>query len=84
MLAMGMPGTTEWFIILLIALLLFGSRLPGVMRSAGQSVRQFKKGLEDDDDALNASVKPSVSPEDDEDASEDAEDLPAPPQPPSA
>ena len=30
----------------LIALLLFGNRLPGVMRSLGQGVTEFKKGLE--------------------------------------
>jgi sec-independent protein translocase protein TatA len=30
----------------LIALLLFGNRLPSVMRSLGQGVTEFKKGLE--------------------------------------
>ena len=30
----------------LIALLLFGNRLPTVMRSLGQGVTEFKKGLE--------------------------------------
>jgi sec-independent protein translocase protein TatA len=30
----------------LIALLLFGSRLPTAMRSLGQSVTEFKKGME--------------------------------------
>ncbi len=50
----GLPGQTEWIIILIIALLIFGKRLPSVMRSMGQSLRQFKKGMEDldaDDDA---------------------------------
>jgi sec-independent protein translocase protein TatA len=44
-LAFGLPGTTEWIIILIIALLIFGSRLPKVMRSMGQSVNQFKRGM---------------------------------------
>jgi sec-independent protein translocase protein TatA len=30
----------------IIALLLFGNRLPSVMRSLGQGVTEFKKGLE--------------------------------------
>jgi sec-independent protein translocase protein TatA len=44
-LAFGLPGTTEWIIILIIALLIFGSRLPKVMRSMGQSVNEFKRGM---------------------------------------
>ena len=45
-LAFGMPGTTELIIILVIALLLFGKRLPDIMRSLGGSVREFKKGMD--------------------------------------
>ncbi len=42
----------ELLIVLVIALLLFGSRLPSVMRSLGKSVTEFKKGINDvDDDA---------------------------------
>jgi sec-independent protein translocase protein TatA len=51
---MGLPGGAEWLIILLIALLLFGSRLPSVMRSLGQSVNQFKKGLKEVEDEVTA------------------------------
>jgi sec-independent protein translocase protein TatA len=49
---MGLPGGGEWLVILLIALLLFGSRLPSVMRSLGQSVNQFKKGLREVEDEV--------------------------------
>jgi sec-independent protein translocase protein TatA len=41
----GLPGGTEWIIILVIGLLLFGRRLPEVGRSLGQGIVEFKKGL---------------------------------------
>lgn len=37
----------EWVIFLFIALLLFGNRLPDVMRSLGRSVNEFKKGQQE-------------------------------------
>ena len=37
-------GGWELLIVGLIILLLFGSRLPNVMRSLGQSITEFKKG----------------------------------------
>ena len=47
MLAIFGTGGYEWIIVLIVALLLFGRRLPEVMRSMGQGIRQFKKGLQD-------------------------------------
>ncbi len=38
-------GTWEILVILFIALLLFGTRLPKVARSMGQGVAEFKKGM---------------------------------------
>lgn len=54
LLSFGMPGGPEWLVILVIALLIFGSRLPKVMRSMGQSVNEFKRGMNeivDEDEA---------------------------------
>ena len=42
---MGLPGGWELAIIAFVALLLFGKRLPSVMRSLGQGVTEFKKGI---------------------------------------
>ncbi|MEK7369621.1 MAG: twin-arginine translocase TatA/TatE family subunit [Planctomycetota bacterium] len=49
----GMPGGWEWLVILIVALLIFGKRLPDVMRSLGKGIVEFKKGvrgIEDDVD----------------------------------
>jgi len=41
-------GTTEWIIILLIVLVLFGAtKIPKLMRGLGQGVGEFKKGLKE-------------------------------------
>lgn len=39
------PGPLELTVILVFALLLFGKRLPDVMRSMGRGVVEFKKGI---------------------------------------
>lgn len=41
----GLPGGAEWIVIGIIALLLFGNRLPKVARSLGQALNEFKSGL---------------------------------------
>ncbi|MFM8577609.1 MAG: twin-arginine translocase TatA/TatE family subunit [Planctomycetaceae bacterium] len=45
-LAMFGLGTTELLIVGAVVLLLFGSRLPKVMRSLGQGIVEFKKGVQ--------------------------------------
>ena len=44
------PGPMELVIVLVIVMVLFGNRLPGTMRSLGQSLTQFKKGMHEGDD----------------------------------
>jgi sec-independent protein translocase protein TatA len=45
--SMGIFSTTHLLIFGVIALLLFGNRLPSVMRSLGSGISEFKKGLDD-------------------------------------
>jgi sec-independent protein translocase protein TatA len=44
---LGVPGWVEIAIFGVIVLLVFGNRLPGVMKSMGRSVVEFKKGASD-------------------------------------
>lgn len=41
-------GALEWVIVLVVVLLLFGHRLPSVMRSLGQGIMEFKRGVRDE------------------------------------
>jgi len=50
LLAFWTPGPTELIIILVIAVLIFGRRLPEIARGAGKSITEFKKGIKDIED----------------------------------
>lgn len=41
----GTPGPWQLLIVLVVVLLLFGNRLPSVMRSLGEGITEFKKGI---------------------------------------
>jgi sec-independent protein translocase protein TatA len=43
----------QMLVILVVVLLLFGSRLPALMRSLGSSVNEFKKGIKQGADDEN-------------------------------
>ncbi len=62
----GIPGGWEWIIVLVIALLVFGKRLPGTMRSIGKGVVEFKKGLKGVKDDVGE-VEDSIKKVDDKD-----------------
>lgn len=44
-----LSGHWEWLIVLAIALLLFGHRIPGMARNLGSGIVEFKRGLKDGD-----------------------------------
>jgi sec-independent protein translocase protein TatA len=54
---LSMPGGGEWFVLLLIGLLVFGRRLPEVARNLGRTVNEFKKGLRDFQDSADEVVQ---------------------------
>ena len=57
---MGFAGGYELVIVAVIALLLFGHRLPSVMRSLGRGVVEFKRGVNGiEDDLEDAGRKPA-------------------------
>ncbi len=45
MAAFGIPGGWELWVILIVVLLLFGHRIPGMARALGSGIVEFKKGL---------------------------------------
>ncbi len=59
-----MPGGMEWLIILAVALLLFGgSRLAGLGKGVGRSIREFKeevKGVEEPKDSTDEVVDAEI------------------------
>jgi sec-independent protein translocase protein TatA len=55
LLFLGSLGSQEIIIIALVILLLFGGKkIPELMRGLGKGVSQFKKGMKDIEDEINA------------------------------
>lgn len=52
-------GGMELVIVGAVILLLFGHRLPGIMRSLGRGVTEFKTGLNSTDDDDDEQIEPS-------------------------
>jgi sec-independent protein translocase protein TatA len=63
-LAFGLPGHSEWLILLVLGLLIFGRRLPEVGRSLGRSIVEFKRGIKGiSDDIEDESSRAGSEPE---------------------
>jgi len=56
-------GPVQIVIILLVALLLFGSRLPDVARKLGRSITEFKRGLQEVETGVKQGVEAGEKPE---------------------
>jgi sec-independent protein translocase protein TatA len=88
MLAFFNMGPPEWIVILVVALLLFGRRLPEVMRNLGKGIVEFKRGVRGIEDQIDdESSRPAAPPPQQHEAVSspaegDAADGPAQPQPP--
>ena len=59
-------GTTEIILIIVLALVLFGgSKLSGVGKALGTSIKDFKKAVKEDEPAEKAEEKPEDKQPDD-------------------
>ena len=69
--AFGLPGGFEYIVILIIALLIFGPKLPSIMRGLGGSIKEFKKGV-DEGPSKEPGKEPGKEPAKDAPANSDA------------
>jgi len=60
-----LPSGSEWLILLVIVLIIFGgSRLPGLFKALGQGVKEFRDASKDEDkDAKTEPDKLAAPPE---------------------
>jgi sec-independent protein translocase protein TatA len=56
---MGLPAGSEWILIALVALLIFGRRLPEIARNVGKSLNEFKKGVKESQDEIHKAIDDS-------------------------
>ncbi|MBR5626389.1 MAG: twin-arginine translocase TatA/TatE family subunit [Thermoguttaceae bacterium] len=67
------PGPVQLLILAAIMLLLFGNRLPSVMRSLGRSVVEFKKGVNGIENEVNSAMKEADKKAKTDDSKDDSE-----------
>jgi len=60
----AMLSTWEIIAILVVVLLLFGNRLPGMARSLGSGITEFKRGLKDGSKSPDGNGNPPAKPGD--------------------
>ena len=53
----SIPSGWEMILVLVVALLIFGKRLPDVARSVGKSIVEFKKGIREVKDEISIQSK---------------------------
>jgi sec-independent protein translocase protein TatA len=70
---LSLPGGSEWIILLIIALLIFGKRLPEIARGVGKSLTEFKKGVNEGKDAADDVVEDVLRPKSDAKDASDAQ-----------
>jgi len=56
----SMPGGTEWILIIVVVLLMFGGRkIPELMKGIGKGIREFKDAKENVKSEIEAGMKVS-------------------------
>lgn len=55
-------GPMEWGIILVVSLLIFGKRLPSVMKNLGKGIVEFKRGVQGIEDDVDKAVDQASQP----------------------
>ena len=59
---MGSLSIWHWIVVIAVVLLLFGrGKISDLMGDVAQGIKAFKKGMKDDDDALDKPAEPMKS-----------------------
>ena len=66
-----MMGPVEWCIVLVVAVLIFGRRLPDIARKAGKSLSEFKKGVREGKNEISDAINSEDDENSDTDQTED-------------